>query len=94
MGDSHGVDLFYIQLALSRTYDSLTDEFNCCCAVVLGFFFAKYSFVFLRARASTGYLMGRAIRAGPARSGLYRAVLGKRYGPVGRHGPARLSGRA
>jgi hypothetical protein len=55
MGDSHGVDLFYIQLALSRTYDSLTDEFNCCCAVVLGFFFAKYSFVFLRARASTGY---------------------------------------
>jgi hypothetical protein len=38
--------------------------------------------------------MGRAFRAGPARMGLYSAVLGQKSKPVGRHGPTRLIGRA
>jgi hypothetical protein len=37
--------------------------------------------------------MGRAFRVGPARMGLYSVVLGQKSKPVGRPGPARLTGR-
>jgi hypothetical protein len=47
-----------------------------------------------RARAGTGFSVGRAFRASPARMGRLSAVLGWCRQPVGRHGPARLSGRA
>jgi hypothetical protein len=38
--------------------------------------------------------LGRAFRVGPTRMGLCSAVLGQKSQPVGRHGPARLTGRA
>jgi hypothetical protein len=47
-----------------------------------------------RARAGPGSFVGRAFRAGPTRMGLCSAVLGQNSQPVGRHGPARLIGRA
>jgi hypothetical protein len=47
-----------------------------------------------RARAGPGSFVGRAFRAGPARMGLCSAVLEHERQPVGRHGPAWLTGRA
>jgi hypothetical protein len=47
-----------------------------------------------RARAGTGYSMGRAFRASPARMGWFSAVLGWCSQPVGRPGPTRLSAQA
>jgi hypothetical protein len=36
--------------------------------------------------------MGRAIRAGPARSGLHRVVLRKRFESIGRHDTVKWTG--
>jgi hypothetical protein len=47
-----------------------------------------------RARAGPGSFVGRAFRTGPARMDLCSVVLGQNSQPVGRHGPARLIGRA
>jgi hypothetical protein len=69
-------------------------EFLFKCASVSVNFCLNVNYVNWRARAGPGSFVGRAFRAGPARMGLCSVVLGQKGQPVGRHGPARLTGRA
>jgi hypothetical protein len=60
---------------------------------VLGFFLLNIVLCFAGS-SRHGLLNGSCYSGRPARSGLHRAVLRKRYEPVGRHDTVRLSGRA
>jgi hypothetical protein len=91
----------YMSWAVSVIYDfmslcgSVDANVNCEFMYLFKCELCEFRSVFTwRARAGPGSFVGRAFRAGPARMGLCSAVLGHERQPVGRHGPARLTGRA